>query len=225
MKSKRRLRPGVPDRDRRGGASIGMMRLDGLTPGYRNALWIVIVITGVMFLVEIAAGHIYGSHVLQADALDFLDDALTYALSLAVIGASMRVRAAAACLKAILLCLICVWVLGSSIYHLFISGLPRAEIMGAVGLLAVLANTACLALLGPHTHRDANIRADGLNYRHDIAGNVAVVIAAVAVWVLQSPWPDLLLAIVATGQWFFITIQMLQQAVRLYRASGESSMR
>lgn len=202
-----------------------MMHLDGLTPGYRNALCIVIAITGVMFLVETAAGHIYGSHVLQADALDFLDDTLTYALSLAVIGASMRVRAAAACLKAVLLCLTSLWVLSSSIYHLFVFGLPRAEIMGAVGLLAVLANTACLALLGPHAHRDASIRADGLNYRHDIAGNVAVVIAALAVWFLQSPWPDLLLAIVATGQWFFITIQMLQQAILLYRASGESSMR
>jgi len=218
-------RPGGPDQDRRGSTSIGMLHLDGLTPGYRNALWIVIAITGVMFLIETAAGHMYGSHVLQADALDFLDDTLTYALSLAVIGASMRVRAAATCLKAFFLCLTSLWVLSSSLYHLFVSGLPRAEIMGAVGLLAVLANTACLTLLAPHAHRDANIRANGLNYRHDIAGNVAVVIAAVAVWVLQSPWPDLLLAIVATGQWFFITIQMLQQAVRLYRASGESSMR
>lgn len=202
-----------------------MMPLDGLTSGYRNALWIVIAITGVMFLVEMAAGHIYGSHVLQADALDFLDDALTYALSLAVISASMRIRAAAACLKAILLCLTCLWVLSSSIYHMFVLEFPRAEIMGAVGLFAVLANTACLALLEPHTHRDAHIRADGLNYRHDIAGNVAVVIAALAVWFLQSPWPDLLLAIVATGQRFSNTIQMLRQAVRLYRASGESPMR
>lgn len=201
---------------------ISMIHLDGLTSGYRNALWIVVAITGSMFFIEAAAGHVYGSHVLQADALDFLDDTLTYALSLGVIGASMRMRATAAIVKAAIMCLMSLWVLGSSIYHLFVFGLPRAEIMGAVGLVAVLANTACLALLTPHT--DRLVHADGLNFRHDIAGNVAVVIAAVAVWILQSPWPDLFMAIVATGQRSIIAIRVARQAVGVHRASGDAPM-
>ena len=213
----------VSDQAQRRADSMGMIDLDGLTRSYRNTLWIVTAITGSMFLFEAAAGHMYGSHVLQADALDFLDDTLTYALSLAAIGASMRMRAAAALLKATFLCLMSLWVIGSSIYHLFVFDLPRAEIMGTVGLLAIIANTACLAFLAPHTGRDAHIRADGVNFRHDIAGNVAVIITAVAVWALQSPWLDLLIAIVATGRWSTTAIRMLRQAVGVYRASGNST--
>ncbi len=225
MKSKKGSRPLVPNWDLTVDAAVGMMRLDGLTSSYRNALWIVIAITGVMFLLEMVAGHIYGSHVLQVDALDFLDDMLTYILSLAVIGASTRLRAAVAFLKAFLLCLTSLWILCSSIYHLFFLEATRAEIIGAVGFLAVLANVACLALLAPHTSRDKNIRADGLSCRHDITGNVAVVFVALSVWFLQSPWPDLFLAIAASGQWVFIAGQMLRHAVRQYRASGTSSIR
>ena len=40
-----------------------------------------------------------GSQALQADALDFLGDTLTYGMSLAVIGLSLRVRATAALIK------------------------------------------------------------------------------------------------------------------------------
>jgi len=46
------------------------------------------------FAVEMAAGHLAGSQALQADALDFLGDTLTYGVSLAVIGmAAMAVIA------------------------------------------------------------------------------------------------------------------------------------
>ena len=44
----------------------------------------VIAINGAMFLVEMIAGQLAGSQALQADALDFLGDTLTYGISLAV---------------------------------------------------------------------------------------------------------------------------------------------
>ena len=63
----------------------GNPRFDGLDPGYKRILWIVILINAAMFIVEMSAGKLAGSQALQADALDFLGDALTYGLSLAVI--------------------------------------------------------------------------------------------------------------------------------------------
>jgi hypothetical protein len=58
--------------------------------------WIVISINAAMFVVEMGAGHLAGSQALKADALDFLGDTLTYGLSLAVIGLSIRPRSLAA---------------------------------------------------------------------------------------------------------------------------------
>ena len=75
------------------------VRFDGLDPRYRRVLWTVIAINGAMFLVEMIAGQLAGSQALQADALDFLGDTLTYGISLAVIGRSLQVRSGAALLK------------------------------------------------------------------------------------------------------------------------------
>ena len=120
----------------------GVPVFDGVDPRYKLVLWIVIGLNGAMFLTEIIAGHMAGSQALQADALDFLADTVTYGLSLAVIGMSLRVRATAALLKGFSLTLMGAWVLGSTAYHVLILGLPRAEIMGVIGVLALVANLA-----------------------------------------------------------------------------------
>ena len=54
-----------------------------------SALWIALVVNGVMFFVEIIAGAASGSRSLQADALDFLGDAANYAISLGVAGMAL----------------------------------------------------------------------------------------------------------------------------------------
>lgn len=64
---------------------------DGVDRRYKTVLWTVIAINAVMFFVEIIAGKMAGSQALQADALDFLGDAVTYGMSLAVIGMSLKV--------------------------------------------------------------------------------------------------------------------------------------
>jgi Co/Zn/Cd efflux system component len=66
---------------------------EGLSADYKRRLWLVIAINAAMFAVEMGAGALAGSQALQADALDFLGDSLTYAISLAVIGAALPVRA------------------------------------------------------------------------------------------------------------------------------------
>lgn len=59
-------------------------------------LWIVLAINAGMFTAEIAAGMLAGSAALQADALDFFADATNYAISLTVLGMTLRWRAGAA---------------------------------------------------------------------------------------------------------------------------------
>ena len=49
----------------------------GDDPIYRRALWAVIAINGIMFVVELSAGITAKSMALQADSLDFLGDSVT----------------------------------------------------------------------------------------------------------------------------------------------------
>lgn len=89
------------------------MKFAGLSAAYKRALWAVITINGTMFLVEMVAGYLAGSQALKADALDFLGDTATYAISLFVIGMPLIWRARAALLKGLSLGLMGFWVLGS----------------------------------------------------------------------------------------------------------------
>lgn len=169
-------------------------RFDGMSPDYKRRLWMVIAINGAMFFVEMAAGRAAGSLALQADALDFLGDTLTYGLSLAVIGTSLRLRANVALLKAVSLLLMGLWVFGSTLHRVFYIGLPEAPLMGAIGFLALAANLASVALLVRYKDGDANVRSVWLCSRNDAIGNVAVMIAALGVWGSASGWPDVIVA-------------------------------
>jgi Co/Zn/Cd efflux system component len=190
----------------------GNPRFDGVDPRYQRVLWLVIAINAAMFLVEMTAGQLAGSQALQADALDFLGDTLTYGISLAVIGRSLQVRSGAALLKGGSLLLMGLWVFGSTLYHVLILGLPRAEIMGGVGSLALAANLASVLLLLRYKDGDANVRSVWLCSRNDAIGNVAVMVAALAVWGSASAWPDLMVAGIMAGVFLTSSTQILRQA-------------
>jgi Co/Zn/Cd efflux system component len=190
------------------------VRFDGLDPRYIRVLWTVIAINAVMFVTEITAGHLAGSQALQADALDFLGDTLTYGLSLAVIGRPIATRARAAVLKGLSLTVMGLWVFGSTLYHVLVLGVPRAEIMGVIGILALAANLASVLLLMRYKDGDANVRSVWLCSRNDAVGNVAVMIAALGVWGTATAWPDLVVAGIMAGLFLSSSAQILVQAFR-----------
>lgn len=189
---------------------------DGVDPRYKRVLWLVILINAVMFFVEMTAGKLAGSQALQADALDFLGDALTYGLSLAVIGMSLRVRSTAAMLKGFSLLAMGLWVMGSTLYQVFALGLPKAEIMGVIGVLALAANLASVLLLMRYKDGDANVRSVWLCSRNDAVGNVAVMFASVAVWFTATAWPDLVVALIMAGLFLRSAQLILRQSWREY---------
>jgi cation diffusion facilitator family transporter len=187
-------------------------QFDGMSADYKRRLWLVVAINAIMFVVEVLAGAFAGSQALRADALDFLGDAATYALSLAVIGAPAKTRANAAMLKGLSLAVMAVWVLGSTIYQVFIVGVPKAEVMGVIGALALVANIASVLLLMRYAQGDANVRSVWLCSRNDAIGNVAVMIAAVAVWATSTAWPDLIVAAIMASLFFWSSVQIVRQS-------------
>lgn len=199
----------------------GNPAFDGMDGRYRRVLWAVIAINGVMFVTEMAAGQAAGSQALKADALDFLGDTLTYGLSLAVIGLSLRVRATAALVKGVSLSLMGLWVLGSTAYQLLYLGVPQAEVMGGVGLLALAANLASVLLLMRYKDGDANVRSVWLCSRNDAIGNVAVMVAAASVWGTTTAWPDLIVAAAMAGLFLSSSLQILRQAWQEHRTGQD----
>ncbi len=198
----------------------GVPVFDGMNPRYKLILWTVIGINGAMFLTEMVAGQLAGSQALKADALDFLADTVTYGLSLAVIGASLRRRASAALLKGLSLSAMALWVFGSTLYHTLVLGLPQAEVMGLIGMMALAANLGSVLLLLPYKDGDANVRSVWLCSRNDAIGNVIVMIAALGVWGTATAWPDLMVAAVMAGIFLTSSVQILRQAWAEYNTSA-----
>lgn len=188
------------------------VKFEGLSADYKRRLWLVIAINAAMFFVEMGAGALAGSQALQADALDFAADAATYGISLSVIGASVRTRSTAAIAKAASLTLMGLWVLGSTAYQILIIGVPRAEVMGVVGFMALAANLASVLILVRYKDGDANVRSVWLCSRNDAIGNVAVMLAAVAVWATATKWPDLAVAALMAGLFLYSSAKILQRS-------------
>lgn len=195
-----------------GCCSCQSVRFDGMSKAYRRVLWAVIALNGLMFCVEMTAGVAAGSQSLQADALDFLGDTATYGISLAVIGASIAARTRAALLKGFSLAAMAAWVLGSTAYRVFVTGVPEAEVMGVVGALALAANLASVLLLMKWKDGDANVRSVWLCSRNDAIGNVAVLIAASGVWATATGWPDLIVASLMASLFLWSSVHIVRQA-------------
>jgi Co/Zn/Cd efflux system component len=193
---------------------------DGVSSDYRRRLIAVIAINAVMFLVEMTAGQLAASQSLQADALDFLADTLTYGASLFVIGMALRTRALVALGKGVSLLVMGLWVFGSTIYRIFVMGLPGAEIMGVVGFLALAANVASVVILMAYKDGDANVRSVWLCSRNDAIGNVAVIVAALGVWGTATAWPDLIVAAIMAGLFLSSSVKILRQAWTEYRGEA-----
>lgn len=186
----------------------------GLDPAYKRILWVVIAINGIMFGVEMVAGIAAQSQALQADALDFLGDCLTYGISLWAIGKSTVIRSNAALFKGVTLFVLGLWVMGSTLYRVFVLNSPDAFTMGSVGIAAFVANIISVLLLMRYRHGDANIRSVWLCSRNDALGNLVIVLAASGVWYSQSAWPDLVVAGVMSGLFLSSATQITRQALQ-----------
>jgi len=192
-----------------------------LDASYRWALWAVLTINSAMFLVEIGAGLAAGSASLQADALDFLGDSANYAVSLFVVGMSLRYRASAALAKGVTMGLFGLWVIGTAIWHAVYGTLPGVFTMGTVGLAALVANAASFGILWAYRGGDSNMRSAWICTRNDVLGNIAVLLAALGVFGTGTGWPDILVAtIMATLALQGAVVVLLQSASELRTESA-----
>jgi Co/Zn/Cd efflux system component len=88
------------------------------------------------------------------------------------------------------------WVAASTVYNAVFATVPKAEIMGAIGLVALAANLTVAALLYRHRQSDSQALSVWLCTRNDVLVNLAVIAAGAGVWASGTPWPDIAVAAV-----------------------------
>ena len=189
-------------------------------PGYRRALWIVVILNVGYGVLEMIGGFIAGSQAVKADALDFIGDGAITFLGLLAIGWSLAWRARSALIQGIFLGLLGLGVFGTTIIRAFEPTTPDATLMGILGLIALVINVISVLPLLQYRKGDANMRAVWLFSRNDAIGNVAVMIAALGVWGTATGWPDLIVAGIMASLFLSSAIQIFRQALAERRESA-----
>ena len=191
--------------------------IEALLTRQSATLRVVLLINAVMFVVELTAGLLARSTALLSDSLDNFGDALTYGLSLYAVAKGARSKAKVALFKAALILGAGLFVLGRVVYGVLHPELPVFETMGIVSLIALAANVTCLALLWKHRTDDVNMSSVWECSRNDIASNCAVLLAAGAVWLTNSDWPDLLVGLALAALFLRSALSVGSNALRELR--------
>jgi len=185
----------------------------GLENRQRRVLIFVLIINATTFVMMVAAAMSSGSSSLLSGALDNFGDALTYALSLAVVGSACAVKARVALFKGLLIFGAALAVAAQLAWRLSHNiDAPIFETMGIAALLNLGANLLCLTLLYPFRDSDVNMSSVYECSRNDIMEGFAVIAATVFVWVFDSGWPDILIAVA-------LLVLFLRSAFRVLRSA------
>ena len=195
----------------------GTVDIRAMEARQRRVLMIVLAINIGTFAVMLWAAIYSGSSSLLSGGLDNLGDALTYLLSLAVIGASTRAKAKVALLKGLLILGAAMAVAVQVGWRLAHPEVPIFEAIGIAALLNLAFNGICLWLLTPYRHGDVNMASAWECSRNDVFEGFAVLLAAVGVWLFDAGWPDLLIAAALLVMFLRSAWRVLRSAWRSYK--------
>ena len=169
-----------------------------------------------MFLVESVAGILAHSTALFADSVDMLGDAVVYGFSLYVIDRGAIWQTRAALLKGMIMAAFGAGVFVQAALKIARGLSPTVEVMGIVGTVALAANLFCLVLLWQRRGDDINMRSAWQCSRNDVIGNAGVLIAAGAVAVTGSPWPDIIVGLL-------VAVLFVRSAVYIIRDASAAT--
>lgn len=186
--------------------------LASLANRQRNVLAWVFGINVATFVGMVTASVLSGSSALLSGTLDNLGDALTYALSMAVIGASTHAKARVAFLKGLLILAAALAVAAQIGWRLTDIEAPVASTMSVAAVLNLAANSVCLWLLSPYRTDDVNMSSSWECSRNDVIEGFGVIGAAAAVWLFDSGWPDMVVAVI-------LLAIILRSAARVLRSA------
>ncbi len=180
----------------------------------RRVLWILLIINAIMFVVELITGIWADSTGLIADSLDMLADALVYGVALYAVGRAAIHKTHAALASGIVQMAIALGVVLEVMRRMWWGSDPESWLMVSVGLVALVANTICLALIAKHRNEEVHMRASFIFSANDVIVNLSVVVAGGLVYALGNSWPDLVIGLTVAALVFWGGIRIVSEAKR-----------
>jgi Co/Zn/Cd efflux system component len=108
-------------------------------------------------------------------------------------------------------------------WRLFHMDVPIFETMSIAATINLAANSICLALLHRYRHDDVNMSSVWECSRNDVFEGCAVIAAALLVWLFESGWPDILIALALLVMFLRSAIRVLSRAWQdLHPAAAET---
>ncbi|MCY1412381.1 Zinc transporter ZitB [compost metagenome] len=150
-------------------------------------------INALMFVVELGSGWLAQSTGLIADSLDMFADAAVYGVALFAVGRALAWQVRAAHFAGVLQLILALGALVEVGRRFFYGSEPQSLSMIGIGLLALVANVACLWLISGHRDGGAHMRASWIFPANDVLANLGGIVAGALVAWTGSPYPDLLI--------------------------------
>ena len=197
--------------------------LDASHAAERRALKWVLGINFTQFAAAGAVGILADSTGLLGAALDNLGDAAVYVVSLYAVGRTVAAQSRAAKLSGVLLIVLAVGLLGEIIRRFFGSAEPIGPAMIITAVLNAATNLLNLGLLRSHRRGGVHLSASWIFTTNDMIANLGIVASGVAVMVLMSPLPDLLIGVVVVGIVIKGGWEILREAAEARRAEAPPS--
>ena len=152
-------------------------------------------INAVMFLVEIVVGWWAQSTGLIADSLDMFADAAVYGVALYAVGHSIRMKVRAAHFAGWLQLILAFGALFEVGRRFLYGSEPVSTLMIGFGVVALIANTACLLLIAKKKDSGAHMKASWIFSANDVIANLGVILAGALVAFTGSRYPDLVIGL------------------------------
>lgn len=180
-----------------------------------KVLWILLSLNGLMFGAELVYGFIAQSAGLIADAMDMFADAGVYGVSLYAVGKSASLKRTAAKVSGYAQLILASLALIETVRRFILGSSPGPLSMIYVSLVALLINVICLILITRQKSDGVHMRASAIFSANDVIVNLGVIAAAILVYYLESPIPDLIVGII-------ISIVVLKGSLKILKISNEN---
>jgi len=180
--------------------------------GERRTIQIALAINAFMFVAELILGWIAESTGLVADSLDMLADASVYAIALYAVGKGPELKVKAAMtnggLQVVLASAVLIdvgrrWLYGSE---------PVSALMMGVGVVALVANCVCLALIYRRREGGVHMRALVICSSNDVLANLGVIVSGALVWATGSRYPDLAIGLIIGAVVLYGGVRIIAEA-------------
>lgn len=182
--------------------------------GWRLILWFAFIMTAIMFVAEFMSGVTAKSSALQANSLDFFSDAVSFGLALGATSLAAIWKHRVTLFKGITLGIFAIVIILNTVWQIYTGVVPIAPLVGTVAILALFTNIVIALMLFRFRNKDVMMHSVWVATRNNVAGNLAVLLAAFGVFGTGSGYPDYAVAIIMSGLALLGSWQILRFAMK-----------